>query len=168
MRRYQPLVSPKGKNRDYDLRKGPRFVVPVPWVLCLLVPQSLSVDLLSAMWAKGIGGKVYEILGFCSSKAVFLHKLINPFLALWQMLDDQEKVKAGLLKQILPFFSKLFWSSRQMGRGCSECARLFSAVSFLSPQPVPRLFWAILNYSRVPLENVGEGHGGGMGRGKES
>lgn len=81
--RHQPFVSMKGKARGCDLRKGPTFVVPAPWVLCLWVPQFLSVDQLSVMWAKGVGGRVYELLGFCSSKAVSLHKLIDPFLAPW-------------------------------------------------------------------------------------
>lgn len=46
---YQPLVSMKGRSRNCDPRKGPRFMDPAPWALCLSVPQFLSV-----------GGRIYE------------------------------------------------------------------------------------------------------------
>lgn len=69
-------------------------MVPTPQILCLLVPQFLSVDPLSIMQAKGVGGRFYEILRSCPSKAVFLYKVTKPFLTPWQMLGGQVKAKS--------------------------------------------------------------------------
>lgn len=112
------------------------------------------------MWVKSIGGRVHEIPGFCPSKALFLHKLSNPFLVPWQMPGEDEKVHVGLLEWLLPF-SKLS-SSRRVGAGASV-SKVFSAVSLLSPRSQPRPFRAVLDYSG-PLEKVlrwgfGEGRG---------